>query len=169
MIHLREASEADTDRIIAWRNQPDVMEHFFYRYPFTRQGHLAWREQKVLTGKTLQFIICLSEDHATGEEREIPIGSCTLQDIENGEAEYGYYIGDASMRGKGYGTLTTRAAIDYARDVLHLRRLRARVMADNAASLKSFEKAGFRIVKEAPETVYPDGYTVPAVFLELEL
>ena len=169
MIHLREATEADTDRIIAWRNQPDVMEHFFYRQPFTRQGHLAWREENVLTGKTQQFIICLVEGHWTDEERVTPIGSCTLQNIENGEAEYGYYIGDASMRGKGYGTGATSIIINRARHDLHLKRLTARVMADNIASLKSFEKTGFRIVKKTSETVYPDGYTVPAVYLALEL
>lgn len=165
-LRLREATKEDTPLIVRWRNNPEVMKYFFFRIPFTEAGHNAWREANILTGRTKQFIICLQKtDERFGVQNEVPIGSCTLQNIGNGEAEYGYLIGEDGMRGKGYGTEATRLATDYARDILHLNCLTARVIADNAASLRSFEKAGFTVEKEAPEELQPDGGTVTAVHL----
>ena len=160
-IRLRPATEDDTDLIVTWRNKPQVMERFFFRVPFTRVSHLAWREKNVLTGKTEQFII----EAAPG----CPIGLCNLQDIHGDTAEYGYLIGEDDMRGKGFGTEATRLMMAYAKEVKGLRHLTARVIADNAASLRSFEKAGFSRVKEAPETLHPSGDTVTAVHLKVDL
>jgi RimJ/RimL family protein N-acetyltransferase len=48
------------------------------------------------------------------------------------------------VRGRGLGTSALRKALSYAHGALSVRRVTARVKAANAASLRAFEKAGFR-------------------------
>ena len=73
------------------------------------------------------------------------MGSVYIRDIDrkNRKGEYGIFIGEADAAGKGYGTLAAKGAIAYARSELKLHKLFLRVFADNAAAVRSYEKAGF--------------------------
>ena len=163
---LREATEEDTPLIVKWRNKPQVMQFFFYRTTFTEEGHNAWRKENILTGRCRQFIVCVPD---TENHNARPIGLCTLQHITDDHAGYGYLIGEDDMRGKGYGTMTTRLACAYAKDILHINYLTAEVLAGNIASLRSFEKAGFQITEEVPKILQPSGETVTAICLRKDL
>lgn len=57
--------------------------------------------------------------------------------------EYGIFIGEESARGKGLGTETARLFTDFGFAGLHLHRISLRVLAENAAARRSYEKAGF--------------------------
>lgn len=141
-VYFRPITLEDTDDIIRWRNSDRVRKNFIYQKPFTRQGHLNWMETKVAAGEVVQFILC-----ETRGDR--PVGSVYIRDIdrENRKGEYGIFIGEPDAAGKGYGTLAAKGAAAYARDVLRLHKLFLRVFADNAAAVRSYEKAGF--VREA--------------------
>ena len=56
-IALRLITPDDTDKIIAWRNNPEVRKNFIYQKPFTREIHEQWIESMVEQGKAVQFII----------------------------------------------------------------------------------------------------------------
>ena len=165
---LREAREEDTPLIVTWRNNPEVMRFFFYRTPFTEEGHKAWRKEHIATGACKQFMVCVS-DRDTEDHMSHPIGLCTIQHITKDHAGYGYLIGEDDMRGRGYGTETTRLACAYAKDVLHLTYLTAEVLAGNTASLRSFEKAGFFREREEERRIVPTCETVTAVCLRKDL
>ena len=49
-VSIRPITEADTDKIVKWRNAPSVMEHFIYRTTLTREDHLNWFHNRVQTG-----------------------------------------------------------------------------------------------------------------------
>ena len=80
-------------------------------------------------------------DNADGK----PVGSVYYRDIDNHNrsAEYGIFIGEESARGKGLGTETARLFTDFGFAGLHLHRISLRVLAENAAARRSYEKAGF--------------------------
>ena len=137
-VYLRPITLEDTDRVIRWRNSDRVRKNFIDQRPFTRQGHLNWLETRVATGEVVQFILCETET-------DRPVGSVYIRDIDrkNRKGEYGIFIGEADAAGKGYGTLAAKGAIAYARSELKLHKLSLRVFADNAAAVRSYEKAGF--------------------------
>ena len=141
-IYLRPITPQDTDRIVRWRNNPRVRRNFIYQKPFTREGHLAWVETKVNTGEVIQFIIC-----EKGTDR--PVGSVYFRDIsrEHHRAEYGIFIGEDDAVGKGIGSETCRLACGYGFEVAKWHKIMLRALSDNAAALRSYEKAGF--VQEA--------------------
>ena len=74
-----------------------------------------------------------------------PVGSVYYRDIDphNRSAEYGIFIGEESARGKGLGTETARLFTDFGFAGLHLHRISLRVLAENTAARRSYEKAGF--------------------------
>ena len=67
-IYLRPICDADTDRVVKWRNDKNVVKNFIYRIPISREAHLDWLKNKVEQGNVHQFVICRNAD-------EIPLGS----------------------------------------------------------------------------------------------
>ena len=74
-----------------------------------------------------------------------PVGSVYYRDIDNHNrsAEYGIFIGEESARGKGLGTETAKLFTDFGFAELQLHRISLRVLAENTAARRSYEKAGF--------------------------
>lgn len=159
-VTIRPVTEADTDRIIAWRNAPSVMAHFIYRTPLTRKAHLNWLHNRVETGEVAQFVIY---------DGETAVGSVYLRDIDrsNQKCEYGIFIGDDSCRGKGIGTVAAKLALAYAFEELQMNRVYLRVFADNTRAIKSYEKVGFRYEGTFRQDVMIDGAGVDIVFMAI--
>lgn len=159
-VTIRPVTEADTDRIIAWRNAPSVMAHFIYRTPLTRKAHLNWLHNRVETGEVAQFVIY---------DGETAVGSVYLRDIDrsNQKCEYGIFIGDDSCRGKGIGTAAAKLALAYAFEELQMNRVYLRVFADNTRAIKSYEKAGFRYEGTFRQDVMIDGAGEDIVFMAI--
>ena len=74
------------------------------------------------------------------------IGNITLHKIDskNRCAEIGILIGDKKSRGKGYATQALKLVVEHAFYKLNLRRLFANIVENNKASIKIFEKTGFK-------------------------
>lgn len=138
MISLRPITREDTDQIVTWRNNPEVMKNFIFRQPFTRELHENWLATKVDTGKVIQYIIV---DKETGQS----VGSVYFRDVdpETESAEYGIFIGEEDYLGRGFGTETARLFTRFGLDVLKLHRISLRVLGSNAIARRSYEKAGF--------------------------
>ena len=151
-VQLRPITDGDTERIVQWRNQPSVRRNFLDQRLFTAESHRAWLEKRVWTGQVAQFIV-LRRD--TGEA----IGSVYLRDIDrqNSRCEYGIFLGEASARGHGFGSEACRLACRHAFQTLGLRRVFLRVLADNTAAVRSYEKAGFRFEGRLRRHVCLDG------------
>lgn len=158
-IYLRPITASDTDLVVGWRNQKDVVRNFIYRKPLTVQEHRSWLEQKVATGQVHQFIVCMRED-------DTPIGSVYLQKFEeeNRKAESGIFIGNTKIRGKGIGTEAVKLLVKYGFDTLGLHKIVARVLSYNTASIRLHEKAGY--VQEAylRDELFLDGQYEDLIF-----
>lgn len=177
-VYLRQIAPEDTDRIVTWRNQDFVRKNFIYQKPFTREGHEIWLKEQVEPGHVAQFIICvenadacLDKNHQADAEnicREI--GSVYLRDIdrEKGEAEYGVFIGEEKALGLGYGTQAAKLMLDYGFGKLGLKKIFLRLLEDNAKALRSYEKAGFRMIKNRRETVFLEQGVREILFMEID-
>ena len=103
-IYLRPICAADTDRVVRWRNDKNVVKNFIYRIPLSREAHLDWLKNKVERGYVHQFVICRNED-------KMPLGSVYLQNFEeqNKKAEEGIFLGEEQAY--GHRGCKTNAAI----------------------------------------------------------
>ncbi|MFI3201343.1 MAG: GNAT family protein [Eubacteriales bacterium] len=151
-IYLRKIELEDTELIIRWRNSEYVRPFFIYQEPFTREGHLKWIETMIDTGRGYQFMIC-------EKETLLPIGCVYLRDYEKGHKhiEYGIFIGEHSLKGKGVGTLAARLIIQFAFEQLQVHRVFARVIAGNIASSRIMMKAGLQEEARLRDHVFLQG------------
>lgn len=147
---LRSIDIHDTENVLKWRNSEEVKKFFIYQKEIKYEDHAKWLEQKVATGKVIQFII---------EYNGVPIGSVYLQDIDmvHNKAEYGIFIGDQSNCGRGVGTIAAKKCIEYGFDILKLHRIYLRVYEDNKRAISSYEKAGFKREALLIDDVYVNG------------
>ena len=157
---LRPITDADTDDIVRWRNDPEVWRYFLFREPFTPAMHRAWLQNKVMTGKVIQYIIVERE---SGES----VGSVYFRDVDekNESAEYGIFIGEPRARGRGLGTETARLFTRFGLDVLRLHRISLKVLGGNEIARRSYEKAGFRTEGVFRDFVKLDGAFTDVVFM----
>jgi ribosomal-protein-alanine N-acetyltransferase len=73
------------------------------------------------------------------------LGGLTLTHVQRGVTQscsLGYWMG-AAHAGKGFMTAAVKAAVTFAFDTLHLNRVEAACLPNNAASIRLLEKVGF--------------------------
>jgi len=132
-ISLRPASLEDVRRLYEWRNEAETCAASFNTAPIVYEDHLRWFENKVVDPKTRFLIATLADGRAVGYARF---------DLKGDEAEIHLSI-DKTQRGKGIGTVLIRTAAEFAVTELHVRRVAARIKANNEVSLAAFSRAGF--------------------------
>lgn len=94
-------------------------------------------EQQRIEGRSACFAVCVQEG------RQL-IGCIGLElERDQGRAELGYWIGH-SYWGRGYATEAAAAVLEFAFDMLHLRRVFASHFAENEASGRVLAKIGMK-------------------------
>ena len=132
---LRPVGADDADLLLAWTNDPDVRRHSFSPAPVSRPTHEVWLQARLADP---QALLLLAEDALTGG----PVGLIRFQ-ADNQTATLGYQLA-AEWRGRGLAAPLLLAGTEAARArFAGLRRVRGLVQADNAASVRAFERAGF--------------------------
>lgn len=147
-ITLRPITIEDTDMVVRWRNNPRVVNNFLIRDEVTREDHLKWLREKIETGLVEQFVISFDDR---------PVGCVYLRDIDRaaGRCEYGVFIGEDDATGMGIGNKVCAWAVEYAGDVLGLKRMILRVLEGNTPAIRSYINAGFKQIEVIPD--YIDG------------
>lgn len=140
VVTLRDLTEADRDRILAWRNDPAVSAFMYTTHAIDPQEHARWFAGIAGDARRRYWII-----EADGR----PVGLANLYDIDraNGRCAWAYYLADPSTRGQGVGSRVEFAVIEEVFGAQGLSKLWCEVLADNAAVWTLHEKHGF--VREA--------------------
>jgi len=135
-LRLTPLAEKHLETVRHWRASEEVSRFMFTDPVLTPDGQRAWFRSQVLGNPTALWWILEAEAG--------PIGLVNVTGIDrlNGRCEWGYYIGDPSLRGKGIGTRIARTLFDYVFDELRLHRVTTEVLSDNDAGLRLPEKMG---------------------------
>jgi RimJ/RimL family protein N-acetyltransferase len=162
-LELRPVRDEDVDRILEYRNLPDVTRWLLRTEVDAVSLRTRWRRAAED-----------SDDHGMAVALNgLVIGTVSL-DVVNGmgqpgmpprtEAQLGY-IFDPAYGGEGYATEAVAAMVAYAFDRLGVRRITASCFADNLASVRILEKVGMRREQHGvgdswhAELGWVDGYT----------
>ncbi|MBX7266475.1 GNAT family N-acetyltransferase [Micromonospora sp. Llam7] len=162
-LELRPVRDEDIDRILEYRNLPEVTRWLLRTDVDPVSFRAAWRR----AAKN-------PDDHSVAVVLGgVVIGSVSL-DVVDGmgqpgmpartEAQLGY-IFDPAYGGHGYATEAVTAMVAYSFDRLGVRRITAGCFADNLASVRILEKIGMRREQHGvgdswhAELGWVDGYT----------
>jgi UDP-4-amino-4,6-dideoxy-N-acetyl-beta-L-altrosamine N-acetyltransferase len=131
---VRPMVHADLERVLAWRNQPEVRRYMYTRHEITLDEHRRWFERTLQDPRKHLFIY---------ESDNQPLGFVKFSELASeGIADWGFYA--APNAPQGSGRQLGRAALDLAFGQLQLHKVGGQVLAYNDRSIHFHQALGFQ-------------------------
>lgn len=131
-VRLRPMTEADLERVLGWRNHPDVRQYMYSQDLIGLEEHAHWfRTALEDAGRTLLVL----------EIDGMPCGQVNFRLAAPQEALWGFYLAPGAPRGSG--TLLGNTATDHAFEVLGLEKVWGEVLPENLSSQRFHLRHGF--------------------------
>lgn len=136
-VRLRGVEASDRDRLLAWRNMPEVAAWMYSDHVISPEEHARWFAAATADPARRYWII---------EMDGAPVGLANLADIsrEHRKCAWAYYLADPAVRGKGVGSFVEFCVIDHVFGGLGLNKLNCEVLIENEAVWKLHESFGFQ-------------------------
>ena len=154
-IILRPIEEKDIEKFFTWRNDLEIKnEALMHPFPVTKNSEKNWFEN-ISSAKDNRLVIFSIVCKETNEL----IGFIKLIDINwiHRFCYFGIVIGDKSAQGKGYGKEATKLIINYAFNILNLKKILLEVVENNIQAIKIYKKLGFIEEGRLKRQVYLNG------------
>lgn len=147
-VSLRALEPSDVDIIYEWENDTDVWLVSSTQVPYSKdliEKYIQSAYQDIYTIKQLRLVI-------DAKDIDVPVGTIDFYDFDpnNRRAGVGIIIAP-QYRKKTYASEALERLIDYGFQVLNLHQIYASISIDNVASLKLFQKCGFKITGQRKE------------------
>jgi UDP-2,4-diacetamido-2,4,6-trideoxy-beta-L-altropyranose hydrolase len=136
-LRLRRAQENDIGLLWEWANDSQVRAASFSSAEIPWASHAAWFAKKLQQDQCRIFI---AED-----EKGTPVGQIRFDGRADGDCEIDVSIAKA-WRGRGVAATLIRQAVPLVWHAGHCAQIHALVKSENVASVKAFERAGFKRV-----------------------
>ena len=135
MIIIRKANLSDIEDLFCWRNHPSVRKNSFNNSKILWEEHVEWFSSSLIDFNRL---ICIAE---RGDEK---IGMVRFDYHDEFKVYISIYL-NPDFIGKGFGSEVLDLALNFFRknNQWNCEKILAKVLVDNIASIKIFEKAGF--------------------------
>jgi UDP-4-amino-4,6-dideoxy-N-acetyl-beta-L-altrosamine N-acetyltransferase len=139
-VFLRPLQRRDGDRVLAWRNSPEVAAYMYSDHKITADEHALWL-RRALSMQDRRFWIIALDD--------APVGLVNLANIDEAakKCDWAYYLGDPSTRGRGVGAQVEYIVLQHVFGEMGLNKLWCEVLIENEAVWRLHESFGF--VREA--------------------
>lgn len=136
MLNLRRANWSDARVLWEWANDPEVRRMAFQSEPIAWEAHLDWFTRKLANNESLMLVY--SNEHGC------PLGQIRFDiDPITGDATVDVSISPLHRR-NGLGSQMISAGVDEIWSDPRVVRICAIIKAENTASARAFEKAGFK-------------------------
>ncbi|MFC9561380.1 GNAT family N-acetyltransferase [Agromyces sp. NPDC056965] len=164
---LRQPTDADLDRILEWRNDPEVTRWLIRTEVEPGAFRTTWLDG--VDDPNDHSAVAVLDDEVVGTGALWITDAMGQSHVDDGpwrraEAGIGYLL-DPAHAGNGYATEIARALLDLAFGELGVHRVTAGCFADNTASWRIMEKLGMRREQHGvrdswhAELGWIDGYT----------
>lgn len=136
LVNILDSRKELQDMVRSWRNSDSVKKYMFNDHTISEEEHCRWIESLRGSQRSISFIIIADKS---------PVGLVSIVNINPNHltAEWGFYIYDTSMRGKGIGSLVLYKILEYAFDVLNIEKLNCEALENNPDVIRLYKKFGF--------------------------
>ena len=137
MLTIAPVTEGDRERLLVWRNQPDVSRWMYTDHVISQDEHDAWFS-RMLADPTVRYWVL--------EWDSRPVGVVNLASISllHQRCEWAIYLGDASARGTGTAAGAAVLSLDHAFGSLGMARVACEALAENHRAIALYERLGFK-------------------------
>ena len=132
------------EQVRLWRNNEDVNKYMYTNHQISKEEHQGWIEKLKKEDSTKAWIIKY-------ENKPVGLAQLSKIDYENKTTEWGFYIADESIRGKGIGSAALYKLMEYVFDEMNFDKMHTKVLENNPTALKLYEKFGFKKERELKE------------------
>lgn len=153
-IYLRALEPEDLEFIHAIENDETIWEVSNTQTPYSKfliKQYLENAHKDIYEVKQLRLVISSYENNALG------LIDIFDFDFKNNRAGIGVLVREPNDRAKGYGKEALSLLIDYCFAHLDLHQLYCNISEENEASIKLFEKQGFKKIGLKKDWNYVDG------------
>lgn len=140
----RNAQLTDAQLYFDWANDPDTRQQSFNSAPISLETHTAWFTRKLADGNTLMLVFDNEAGKSVGQVRFERKPDADMPD----EVIISLSV-DASQRGKGLGHQLIARSCEICREQWGEVTIHAYIKPENQASVRAFERAGFRLSGES--------------------
>jgi UDP-4-amino-4,6-dideoxy-N-acetyl-beta-L-altrosamine N-acetyltransferase len=135
-VRLRRLRAEDSDRVLAWRNSPEVAAYMYTDHAISPDEHARWLAAALKAEDRRFWIIEL--DGA-------PVGLANLARIDEAASrcEWAFYLADPSTRGRGVGAAVEYLVLGHVFERLGLNKLWCEVLVENEGVWRLHEGFGF--------------------------
>jgi len=134
---FRGINEKDSERLVRWRSNPELIRFFRNAEPISLKSHTEWYNSYKSNSDRVDFIILEMESNTE-------IGTIGVNDVDynTGSCEISYMIGEIEFQRKGYASEAVTAMIKRMNQE-HISRFYAEIHQENKASIEMIRKLGF--------------------------
>ena len=157
---LRDVTQDDRQRLLDWRNSPEVAAYMYSDHKIGQAEHDRWFDGMAGDARRRYWVI-----EVDGE----PVGLANLADIDtrNRRCAWAYYLASPSVRGLGVGSYIEFWMIEYVFGALGFDKLWCEVLLSNESVWKLHERYGFQREALFRHHVIKDGAPADVVGLGL--
>lgn len=131
---IRAMTRSDLERVLSWRNHPDVRRYMYTQHEISLEEHQRWFEQNANNPSRHLLIFELAG---------VPLGFINFNRLNSGGvADWGFYVTPSAP--KGSGRQLGHAALDYAFTELKLHKVCGQALAYNERSINFHRSLGFQ-------------------------
>lgn len=159
-VRLRDVREDDRERLLEWRNSPDVAAFMYSDHKIRPEEHDRWFDVVRHDARRRYWLI-----EVDGE----PVGLANLADIDMGHRRcaWAYYLASPKVRGLGVGSFVEFAVIERVFGEMGLNKLWCEVLISNESVWRLHELYGFQREALYREHVVKGDHKVDVVGLGL--
>lgn len=136
-VELRPLRANDKDRLLVWRNSPEVAAYMYADHQISEAEHERWFAG--IEGDARRAFWIIEIDGA-------PAGLANLYDIDrhNRRCAWAWYLAEPSVRGKGLGGYVGYLIVEKAFGEFGLGKMWCEVLITNLRARRAYSKLGFR-------------------------
>ena len=136
IVTLERVVQADKSSLRAWRNDPAVSKWMYTNHEISEAEHNSWFDNMLTDGSKLYWKI-VADDVAVGAV------FLTGIDPDADACEWGMYLADVHVRGKGVAQAACALSFRYAFTALGVSSVRCEAVAQNETAIGLYESVGY--------------------------
>jgi UDP-4-amino-4,6-dideoxy-N-acetyl-beta-L-altrosamine N-acetyltransferase len=135
IVEIKRISQGDRASLREWRNDPEVTRWGYSNHVISEEEHNAWFDAMLVDASKVYWKIIVEG---------IAVGAIFLRSIsdQSDTDEWGMYLADADVRGKGVAQAACALSFHYAFNELDLEVVNCEAFAQNEDAIGIYESVG---------------------------
>ena len=136
IVSIERISQGDMASLRQWRNDPEVTRWGYSNHVISEEEHSAWFDAMLVDASKLYWKIVVDG---------IAVGAIFLTSIsdEGNQCNWGMYLADGDVRGKGVAQAACALSFRYAFNDLGVKVVNCEAFAQNEAAIGLYESVGY--------------------------